>query len=168
MTRGRPVFGSDAGRAALEAVIRETLDRVRGPAKLVADVVAMRKEMNAHKPPSGPFDLKLGGGGLVDLEFAVHTLQLRHRIGLDQHLEVALAALEEAGLVTSDVDPALRLLTRMLVMSRLVAPTSAEPPDATKPLVAHACGHADWDSLIRAHDEARAIVTALWTRVRAD
>ena len=167
LTRSRPVFGSAGGRAALESVIRDTLDRPRDPAKLVADVVAMRQEMNAHKPPSGPFDLKLGGGGLVDLEFAVHTLQLRHRIGLDPHLEVALDALEEAGLVGADVDPALRLLTRMLVMSRLVAPTSAEPPDATKPLVAHACGHSDWASLIRAHDEARAVVSGLWSKVSA-
>ena len=47
------------------------------PAKLVADAVAMRAEMDRHKPPSGPFDIKLGAGGLVDLEFAVHTLQLR-------------------------------------------------------------------------------------------
>ena len=167
LTRGRPVFGSADGRAALEAVIRDTLDRERDPSKLVADVVAMRREMNAHKPPSGPFDLKLGAGGLVDLEFAVHTLQLRHRIGLDPHLEVALAALEEAGLVGADVDPALRLLTRMLVMSRLVAPTSAEPPDATRPLVARACGHIDWDSLIRAHDDARATVSGLWEKVQA-
>ncbi|HEY5721402.1 MAG TPA: bifunctional [glutamate--ammonia ligase]-adenylyl-L-tyrosine phosphorylase/[glutamate--ammonia-ligase] adenylyltransferase [Allosphingosinicella sp.] len=167
LTRGRPVFGSPEGRAALEAVIRETLDRPRDPARLITDVVAMRQEMNAHKPPSGPFDLKLGPGGLVDLEFAVHALQLRHRIGLDPHLEVALAALEEAGLVAGDVDPALRLLTRMLVMSRLVAPTSAEPPDATKPLVAFACGHADWESLIRAHDEARAVVAALWEKVKS-
>jgi glutamate-ammonia-ligase adenylyltransferase len=168
LTRGRPVYGSAEGRAALEHVIRDTLDRPRDPEKLVADVVAMRHEMNAHKPPSGPFDLKLGAGGLVDLEFAVHTLQLRHRIGLDPHLEVALAALEEAGLVEGDVDPALRLLTRMLVMSRLVAPSSAEPPDATKPLVAQACGHADWEGLIRAHDEARSIVGKLWSRVSAD
>ena len=167
LTRGRPVFGSAEGRAALEAVIRETLDRPRDPAKLVADVVAMRQEMNSHKPPSGPFDLKLGAGGLVDLEFAVHALQLRHRIGLDPHLEVALAALEQAGLVGAEVDPALRLLTRMLVMSRLVAPTSAEPPDATKPLVAHACGHSDWESLIRAHDSARGAVSDLWARVSA-
>ena len=31
---------------------------------------------SAHKPPPGPLDIKLGPGGLVDLEFAVHVLQL--------------------------------------------------------------------------------------------
>jgi glutamate-ammonia-ligase adenylyltransferase len=167
LTRARPVYGSQAGRAALAAVVRETLDRPRDPARLVADVVAMRAEMTAHKPPSGPFDIKLGEGGLVDLEFAVHTLQLLHRIGLDPHLEVALADLEKAGLVGADVDPALRLLTRMLVMSRLVAPNSAEPPEATRPLVAAACGVAGWDVLLAAHDDARQRISRLWRQVVA-
>ena len=31
-------------------------------------------EIARHKPPKGPFDIKLVAGGLVDLEFAVHTL----------------------------------------------------------------------------------------------
>jgi glutamate-ammonia-ligase adenylyltransferase len=121
--------------------------------------------MQAHKPASGPFDIKLGEGGLVDLEFAVHALQLRHRIGLDPHLETALAALEGAGHVGPDVDPALRLLTRMLVMARLVSPNSAEPPDATKPLVAAACGHPDWSALLAAHDDARQRIGKLWRQV---
>jgi glutamate-ammonia-ligase adenylyltransferase len=167
LTRGRPVYGSAEGKKALASVIEAALDRPRDPDRLVADVMAMRAEMEAHKPPSGPFDIKLGAGGLVDLEFAVHTLQLRHRIGLDPHLEVALAALEAAGLVGSDVDPALRLLTRMLVMSRLVSPNSAEPPEATRPLVAAACGMADWDALLAAHDDARQRIRRLWLEVAA-
>jgi glutamate-ammonia-ligase adenylyltransferase len=168
LTRARPVYGSAAGRAGLAALIQDVLARARDPARLVADVVAMRSEMTAHKPPSGPFDIKLGEGGLVDLEFAVHTLQLRHRIGLDPHLEIALEELEKAGLVGSDIDPALRLLTRMLVMSRLVAPSSAEPPDATKPLVAAACGLSGWDVLLAAHDDARQRIKRLWRQVAAE
>jgi glutamate-ammonia-ligase adenylyltransferase len=165
LTRGRPVYGSARGKEALAELIRSALDRPRDPTKLVADVVAMRSAMAEHKPPTGPFDIKLGEGGLVDLEFAVHLLQLRHRIGLDPHLEVALAALHEAGLVGADIDPALRLLTRMLVMSRLVSPGSTEPPDATKPLVAAACAMAGWDALLAAHDDARQRIRKLWRAV---
>jgi glutamate-ammonia-ligase adenylyltransferase len=168
LTRGRPVYGSAEGRSALAGVIEATLSRPRDPKKLVADVTAMRGEMEAHKPPSGPFDIKLGEGGLVDLEFAVHTLQLRHRIGLHPHLEVALAELERAGLVGADIDPALRLLTRMLVMSRLVSPSSAEPPEATRPLVAAACGHESWEALLAAHDDARQRIRALWRGVASE
>jgi glutamate-ammonia-ligase adenylyltransferase len=165
LTRARPVYGSPQGREALQGVLTAALSQAREPARLTADAVKMRAEMARHKPPGGPFDIKRGPGGLIDLEFAVHTLQLRHRIGLDPHLEVALAELAAAGLVGEDIDPALRLLTRMLVMFRLVSPTSAEPPQATRPLVAAACGLPDWDALLAAHDEARAKIAALWHRV---
>ena len=65
----------------------------------------------------------------------------------------------------TEIDPALRLLTRMLVMFRLVSPESDEPPDETKPLVAAACGHAEWNALLAAHDAARQRVAELWRRV---
>jgi glutamate-ammonia-ligase adenylyltransferase len=167
LTRARPVFGSADGRSALQAVIDSTLARPRDPERLVADAVAMRTEMAAHKGARGRFDIKLGPGGLVDLEFAVHTLQLRHNIGLHPHLEDALEELAAAGLVGEDIDPALRLLTRMLVMFRLVSPASDEPPDETKPLVAAACGLADWNALLAAHDAARQSVAELWKSVSA-
>jgi [glutamine synthetase] adenylyltransferase / [glutamine synthetase]-adenylyl-L-tyrosine phosphorylase len=165
LTRARPVFGSEGARAELQAVIDSTLARPRDPARLVADAVAMRAEMASHKAAKGRFDIKLGPGGLVDLEFAVHTLQLKHRIGLYPHLEDALEELVAAGLVSREIDPALRLLTRMLVMFRLVSPASDEPPDETKPLVATACGLPDWNALLAAHDAARQRVAELWRRV---
>ena len=165
LLRARPLYGSAEAKAALAAVIHETLRQPRDSDKLVADAVRMRRDIAVHKPPAGPLDVKLGSGGLVDLEFAVHTLQLHHRIGLDPHLEVALAALLEAGQVGAEIDPALRLLTRMLVLFRLVAPGVEPPPEATRPLVAQACGHAGWDALLAAHDEARQRVRALWLEV---
>jgi glutamate-ammonia-ligase adenylyltransferase len=126
----------------------------------------MRAGIAAHRGPGGPFDIKHGAGGLLDLEFAVQTLQLRHRIGLHPRLEIALAELAEAGLVSAEIDPALRLLTRMLVMFRLVSPTSAEPPLATRPLVARACGLADWDELLERHERARQSISGLWRAVK--
>jgi glutamate-ammonia-ligase adenylyltransferase len=165
LLRARPLYGSEAGRAALQAVIGETLRRPRDPAAVTADAVRMRQDIARHKPPSGPFDIKRGAGGLIDLEFAVHTLQLRTGIGLHPHLEVAIADLLEAGLVPADTDPDLRLLTRMLVMFRLVSPTSAEPPEATRPLVARACGLPDWAALLEAHSRARQRVADLWSAV---
>ena len=165
LLRARPVYGSAGARAALRESIHAVLRRPRDPAKTIADAVAMRAEIAAHKPPLGPLDVKLGPGGLVDLEFAVHMLQLRHGIGLDPHLEYALAELAAAGLVSDEIDPALRLLSRMLVIFRLVAPESEAPPPATRPLVAKACGQSDWDALLAAEDEARQRVSALWREV---
>jgi glutamate-ammonia-ligase adenylyltransferase len=167
LLRARPLFGSQAGRAALQAVIDRTLGASRDPATVTRDAVRMRTEIAQHKPPQGPFDIKRGPGGLIDLEFAVHVLQLRTGIGLDPHLEHAIAALLDAGLVPDDTDPNLRLLTRMLVMFRLVSPSGAEPPEATRPLVAEACGLAGWQALLDAHASARQRVAELWARVAA-
>ena len=168
LLRARPMFGSPEAKAALQSVIDDVLRRPRDPAAVTADAVRMRAEIAAHKRPRGPLDIKHGPGGLIDLEFAVHTLQLRHRVGLHPRLEVALAGLAEAGLVSPDIDPALRLLTRMLVMFRLVSPSTAEPPAATRPLVARACGLGDWDELLAAHDRARQSIAALWHTVGDD
>jgi len=168
LTRARPVYGSAAGRADLRAVVDAALRQQRDPAKLVADAVRMRQDMNRHKPPSGPYDIKLGPGGLVDLEFAVHVLQLEHRIGLHPHLEIALAELAAAGLVGAGIDPALRLLTRILVILRLVSPSSAAPPEPSRTLVARACGLESWDALVASHDEARQLVRAFWGEVAGD
>ena len=168
LLRARPLFGSQDGRARLQAVIDATLRRPRDRARTIADAVRMRREIAQHKPPSGPFDIKKGEGGLIDLEFAVQTLQLTTGIGLHPHLEEALADLAAAGLVGEDIDPALRLLTRMLVMFRLVAPRAEEPPEATRPLVAEACGLPDWDSLLAAQAEARQRIAGLWARVAAE
>ena len=165
LLRARPIYGSPEARVALRTVVDETLRRSRDAEAVREETLRMRREIASHKRPSGPFDVKLGPGGLVDLEFAVHTLQLQHAIGLDPHLEIALDELHAAGLVPAQIDPALRLLTSILVMFRLVSPSSAEPPEPTRPLVARACGQEDWEALLAAHAEARQRVAELWRSV---
>ena len=39
-------------------------------AKVLADAMKMRADMERHKKPRSALDVKLGPGGLVDLEFA--------------------------------------------------------------------------------------------------
>jgi glutamate-ammonia-ligase adenylyltransferase len=128
----------------------------------------MRTEMARHKAPSGPLDVKLGPGGLVDLEFTVHVLQLTSGIGLDPRLEVALAELASAGLIDAEADPDLRLLSRFLVVLRLVAPgMPAELPATSRALVASLCGQADWDALMAALGTARGRISERWERTRS-
>lgn len=165
LARARPVFGSKAARAATQAVLDTELNRVRDPAKLVADAAKMRADMAAHKPPKGPLDAKLCEGGLVDLEFAVHVTQLLNRACFDPHLATAIAELQERKLLPADMKDAYRLLTRLLVVTRLVAPDLQVPPDATCTLIARACDKPDWDSLLAAFDAVRQSVSALWRRV---
>lgn len=165
LTRARPVYGSATGRAALARVLEGVLLQPRDAARLTSDAVKMRTDMAAYKPAKGAFDIKLGDGGLVDLEFAVHVLQLRAHAGLDPRLGEAVAALVRAGLVSGEVEEAHRLLSRMLVTFRLVSPQSAEPPPASRALVATACGMADWNALLAAHDAARQSIAILWRGV---
>ncbi len=167
LCRARPLTGSAHGRARAEALLKGVLGMARDPAKVRADAATMRADIARHKPPAGPLDVKLGPGGLVDLEFAVHTLQLSTRIGLDPRLEVAIADLAGAGLVDGQADADLRLLSRLLVVMRLVAPVEQmDPAPATRAKVADLCGHADWDGLLEAIDAARQRVAALWDKVK--
>ena len=166
LCRARPLTGSDSARDKVRDLICSILRSEKDPAKVRADAAAMREEMARHKPPAGPLDIKLGEGGLVDLEFVVHTLQLTHRIGLDPRLEVALAELVEAGLIDDRADPDLRLLSRMLVVLRLVGTQGMDPAEESQSLVATLCGCPDWPSLLAALGEARQRIAARWAAVK--
>lgn len=166
LCRARPLTGSKEARTKVRDLICSILRAPSDPTKIRSDAAAMREEMARHKPPAGPLDIKLGPGGLVDLEFAVHTLQLTHRVGLDPRLEVALEALVEAGLIDEGADPDLRLLSRMLVVLRLVGSKGMEPAEQSQALVASLCGHADWPSLLAAIDAARQRISARWAAVK--
>ncbi|MCW3798358.1 bifunctional [glutamine synthetase] adenylyltransferase/[glutamine synthetase]-adenylyl-L-tyrosine phosphorylase [Sphingomonas sp. BN140010] len=167
LCRARPLTGSAAMKERVAALIRDILGSRADPAKVRADAASMRAEMARHKPALGPLDIKLGSGGLVDLEFAVHTLQLTTGAGLDPRLEVALAELGRAGLVdAAQADADLRLLSRVLVCLRLLAPGEVKLTEPTQGLLARLCGQSDWPALVAAMDAARQRIAALWDRVK--
>ncbi len=165
LCRARPLFGSAKDREALAAIIADVLGRPRDPVKLRADVLAMRAEMAQHKPSAGPLDVKLARGGLVDLEFLVHFLQLRDRTAHDPDLGRAVDGLVAAGLLPAHLRAAHDLLARLLVVVRLVAPDGRYPPEASRAIVAHACGLADWLGLLAAVLAARRAIAASWHTV---
>ena len=166
LCRARPVFGSDAVRDRTTKLIEDILRQPRDAAKVVRDAAKMRAEMERHTPSRSTLDVKLGPGGLVDLEFAIHVLQLTHGVGLHPQLEPAIAELHADGLVDSKVVIGQKLLTRMLVMMRLVAPADVKPNAETWQLVAEACGASSWDELLAEHDSARHSVSELWNRIK--
>ena len=149
----------------LAATIAEVLRRPRDPAKLREDVLVMRAEMAVHKPPCGPLDVKLARGGLVDLEFLVHYLQLREGTALDTDLGIALDRLCAAGLLPATLRTAYDLLARLLIVVRLVAPDGHYPPEASRTIVARACGLPNWLWLLAAVLSARNAIAASWNTV---
>ena len=168
LCRARPVFGSAKVRDRISKMIDEILRMPRDTKKVAADAAKMRAEMQRHRPPRGALDVKLGPGGLVDLEFAVHVLQLTTHVGLETRLEDALEALQAESLVQANIVDALKLLSRMLVMMRLVAPGEVKPTEETWRLVARACGAESWNELLAEHDAARQSIAALWDGIKQE
>ncbi|GLR47510.1 bifunctional [glutamine synthetase] adenylyltransferase/[glutamine synthetase]-adenylyl-L-tyrosine phosphorylase [Sphingomonas astaxanthinifaciens] len=166
LCRARALTGSVAFRARVRRAIEDVLRMSRDAARVRADAAEMRLQMARHKPPVGPLDVKLGPGGLIDLEFTVHVLQLTRGVGLDPRLELAIAALVESGLLDPLADPDLRLLSAFLVVMRLVAPGAVALAEPSRALVASLCGQADWDALVAALDEARARIATRWDKAR--
>jgi glutamate-ammonia-ligase adenylyltransferase len=168
LTRARPLFGSEAARAKAAALVHSILAMPRDASKVVADAAKMRADIARHKPPSGDLDVKLGPGGLVDLEFAVHVLQLTRGAALDPSLESAVQQLAKAELIDTKIVAAQQLLTRMLIAFRLVLPGGGEPAPETGALVARTCGFESWDALLAAHAQARHSISELWNRIRGN
>ena len=162
LTRARMLYGPPAARAELGRIMTEVLSAPRDAAKLRADVRHMRGEMARHKPPRSPLDVKLLRGGLVDLEFLIHYLQLRDGGALVPGIDAALAELVAGGLLPRELIPAHTLLTRFLVAARLLAPDPQEPPLAARSVLARVCECGNWDELLTALIAARAAVAVAW------
>src|SRR5690606_28656116 len=68
LTRARPVAGPEALLDKAGGTIRHILTRKRDPATLLADVADMRARVEKEKPGTILWDVKMGRGGLVDVE----------------------------------------------------------------------------------------------------
>jgi glutamate-ammonia-ligase adenylyltransferase len=102
LTKARAIAGGREFRSAVEAAARRAaFDRPAGPG-LTDEVRAMRVRIAAGHG----HDLKRGLGGLVDVQFAVQLLQLRHSAGRPDlqppNTRAALTALYAAGLLSLD------------------------------------------------------------------
>jgi [glutamine synthetase] adenylyltransferase / [glutamine synthetase]-adenylyl-L-tyrosine phosphorylase len=165
LTRARVLFGSEGTRTFVAEIIRDVLHTPRDGDKLRHDIAKMRKDMAAHKPPKGALDVKLLPGGLVDLEFIIHALQLETHDGMQPQLGPAIDALVAAGHLQADFAKAFALMARLLVMVRLIAPDCAAPPEAAQYLIAHSLGFDDWDGLTRALRDYRGVVMDQWHKL---
>ncbi len=100
LTRARFVCGDREIGTGFETLRREVLCLPRDAETLRAEVRVMREKMHAgHVNPSDLFDLKHDRGGIVDVEFCVQYLVLRH---CASHPEMAdnvgnIALLKRAG-----------------------------------------------------------------------
>jgi glutamate-ammonia-ligase adenylyltransferase len=106
LTRARVIAGSRGLSARVDAEIRNVLTAERDRTQIAADVVDMRRRIEAGKATTDIWDLKQVRGGLVDLEFIVQFLQLVHAAEhpaiLNQTTASALAAAASANIISID------------------------------------------------------------------
>lgn len=159
LTRARPVSGSSEDRAMLQAAIDGLIAQPRNPEKVRHEALAMRKLITRHKPPAGPFDIKLMKGGLVDLEFIIQAR------ALIEGKPVPPGLVQAASILAPELASTARLLMDMLVLLRLVQPhdSSAAPDAASGALLAHACGKSSLAELKADLTLAKQAVIAAWT-----
>jgi glutamate-ammonia-ligase adenylyltransferase len=162
LARARAIYGKPEAREEIEGIVRRALTAPRDAEKLRVDVLEMRATMADHKPGKGPLDIKLLRGGLVDLEFIVHFLQLREGKGLDPDLGKAVRVLVAEGLVPQALIETHDTLTRFLIAARLLAPDGSEPPPSAAEALARACGYRDWDDTTGQLAAARSEVAKAW------
>ena len=162
LTRARPVYGSEKARLETQKIVSSVLSKPRDNEKLLQDILKMRGDISRHKPPKGELDVKLLPGGLIDAEFVIHTLQLSGKAKIAPQLGIAADILVKAGALPASFADAQALLTRFLIILRLVAPDCAIPPEPARIMIAGSLHHEDWASLITAVEKARFIVLEAW------
>jgi glutamate-ammonia-ligase adenylyltransferase len=81
LIRARPVGGSPKMAEVFSRIRRQVMCKERDPDRLAGEVAGMRERIRKERKAgaaSDAFDLKQGTGGLVDIEFLVQYLVLRH------------------------------------------------------------------------------------------
>ena len=151
LTRARILTGPAILRSRLTAEIRTVLASPRDAAKLAADVKDMRQRIANEKGAAGPWNLKLAPGGMVDIEFLVQFLQIKHAAEhpdiLHQNTLAALRNLLELGLVAPEhaaiLAPAARLYQSLSQILRLCLDGPFDPTTATAGLAQLLCRAGD-------------------------
>ncbi len=167
MTRARVVAGDEDFAREIETSLHGILRLERDPAKVLRDVVDMRRRLEKEYPPRNRWDVKNLRGGLLDLDFIAQGLQLAHAHDkpavLATSTQAALSALAAEGLLAQDrageLVEANRLLRRIQGFLRLSAGSDFSEDDAPagqKAGLAKACGLADFAAVGQALDAASA------------
>jgi glutamate-ammonia-ligase adenylyltransferase len=104
LTKARVVLGEEVLKSCIEEVIRHTVYGCGADEPVKAEIhrLRMRMENEIAKEKEGSYNIKTGRGGMVDVEFVVQYLQLRHGHNIpeirDTNTLVALKALKSTGI----------------------------------------------------------------------
>ncbi len=184
LLRARPIVGDPDVGAAFAELANRTRYPASFPPEALAEVLRLHKRMQAERVPRGvdrTLHLKLGPGGLTDVEWAAQVLQLRYGAEVESLRTSStlpvLAGARAAGLLSDQEEELLRVAWQGAVHARnAVVLTTGRPSDMLPAsgrhlvAVARVLGYgADTDKLLADHRErgrrAREVVTDVFRRV---
>jgi glutamate-ammonia-ligase adenylyltransferase len=184
LLRALPIVGDQDIGLRFTALADEIRFPQSLPPEAVAEVLRLRRRMEYERVPRGvdrSLHLKLGPGGLTDVEWTAQLLQLRHGATMESLRTTAtlpvLAAATDAGLLSGDEEETLRTAWSAVVRARnavmlTTGRASDVLPAAGRPLtaVARVLGYgSDGEALLADHRErgrrARAVATEVFRRV---
>ena len=177
LTRGRVLAGADKLRQKVEAAIGDILSAPRDMAKLAQDAEDMRQRLRTHQPQAGPFDIRRGDGGLVDVEFIAQSLQLAHgarhkSLLMPQPLPQLLSELKDADCLDRRAHDGLQAAAACFLSLRQIASLCLEdnetaPPTAIAGLLLEALNEPDMSRLSYVIEAHRAHVAACFDATMA-
>jgi [glutamine synthetase] adenylyltransferase / [glutamine synthetase]-adenylyl-L-tyrosine phosphorylase len=181
LTRARLLIGDRGLARRSRALLRRLVYGAPLPASGLKEIgeVRTRMELELGKETPGRWHVKLGRGGLVDVEFLTQALQLVHGAA---HPDVrrtstpaALAGLARVGALTEATAGALtadyRFLRRVSTALRLLGARPTDTLELAGPMparVAAALGFPSRDAFLTTYRERTTAVRAAYDRVFAD
>jgi len=108
LTKARVILGEEELRESIESIIRDTVYGVAADREARREIhrLRMRMEYELARESAGSYNIKTGRGGMVDVEFVVQYLQLRHGRDFPEIRSVttleALEAIRATGLMTEE------------------------------------------------------------------
>ena len=163
LTRARLIFGSHHSDDRVKAIISNVLSVKR--ASQYSEIATMRREMDVHKPANGPLDVKNIKGGLIDIEFIVHALQLHHGRGLNPNIGTSIEYLCADGLLPNGFLQAYEFMSDMLILLRLICPELRDMSDAAQQLMADNLGYRCWNDIQKQLTSYQSIVKSEWAKL---
>jgi glutamate-ammonia-ligase adenylyltransferase len=169
LTRARVVAASPNFGAAVDATLRDAIVAARARLSIRADAIEMRRMVQREKASRRVWDIKCVAGGLMDIDFIVHTLAIEHVeafADVPMHeMAIACRALARVGALSrQDIVTlawALELYQTAIQHLRVALPAACDArdmPEAFGAILARASGSANIRELeSRLRDAQRAV-----------
>lgn len=167
LTRLRPVAGDVDLGVNIEKIARDVIVSGGEKDQRHTDILDMRQRLWREKPPTGPWDLKMRAGGLIDLEFIVQTALLTAGLpdAVKPKLGEAIRALQAASVLSDEDAETLyagyRFLQSLQQIQRIASDGDTRPDQISGGLASRFCRACDADSFEAVEEQLEVICAGI-------